>query len=125
MSLLVRPAGDPLALVPSIQRQVRELERTLPVYKIATMDQLLADSLERRRISMLLLAALAGVALLLSAIGIYGVVAYSVGQRTSEIRIRMAFGAEANDARRMVLRHAMRPVLAGNAAGPLCLSARH
>jgi putative ABC transport system permease protein len=71
---------------------------------------------------MLLLAALAGVALLLSAIGIYGVVAYSVGQRTSEIGIRMALGAEARDVRRLVLRQAMRPVLAGIAIG-LLLSA--
>ena len=122
MSLIVRTAGDPFAIIPAIQRQVRELDRNLPVYKIATMDQLLADSLERRRISMLLLAALAGVALLLSAIGIYGVVAYSVGQRTSEIGIRMALGAEANDVRRMVLRQAMRPVVAGIAIG-LLLSA--
>jgi putative ABC transport system permease protein len=122
MSLIVRTAGDPLGLVSSIQRQVRELDRNLPVYKIATMEQLLADSLERRRISMLLLAALAGVALLLSGIGIYGVVAYSVGQRTSEIGIRMALGAEARDVRRMVLRQAMRPVMAGIVIG-LLLSA--
>jgi ABC-type antimicrobial peptide transport system permease subunit len=101
---------------------VRELDRNLPVYKIATMEQLLADSLERRRISMLLLAALAGVALLLSAIGIYGVVAYSVGQRTSEIGIRMALGAEARDVRRMVLRQAVRPVMTGIGVG-LLLSA--
>jgi predicted permease len=122
MSLIVRTAGDPLGLIPAIQRQVRELDRNLPVYKIATMEQLLADSLERRRISMLLLAALAGVALLLSAIGIYGVVAYSVGQRTSEIGIRMALGAEARDVRRMVLRQAVRPVMTGIGVG-LLLSA--
>jgi putative ABC transport system permease protein len=122
MSLMVRTAGDPLGLVASIQRQVRELDHNLPVYKIATMEQLLADSLERRRISMLVLAALAGVALLLSAIGIYGVVAYSVGQRTSEIGIRMALGAQAGDVLRMVLRQAMRPVMAGIAIG-LLLSA--
>jgi putative ABC transport system permease protein len=122
MSLMVRTAGDPLGLVASIQRQVRELDHNLPVYKIATMEQLLADSLARRRISMLLLAALAGVALLLSAIGIYGVVAYSVGQRTSEIGIRMALGAEGGDVLRMVLRQAMRPVMTGIAIG-LLLSA--
>jgi len=123
MTLIVRTAGDPLGLVTSIQRKVRELDRNLPVYKIATMEQLLADSLERRRVSMLLLAALAGVALLLSAIGIYGVVAYSVGQRTSEIGIRIALGAEANDVRRMVLRQAMRPVMAGIAIGLLLAAA--
>jgi len=122
MSLIVRTAADPLGLVTSIQRQVRELDRNLPVYKIATMEQLLANSLERRRISMLLLAALASVALLLSGIGIYGVVAYSVGQRTSEIGIRMALGAEARDVRWMVLQQAMRPVMAGIAIG-LLLSA--
>ncbi|MBZ5592645.1 MAG: ABC transporter permease [Acidobacteriia bacterium] len=119
MTLIVRTAGDPMRIIPAIQREVRALDRNLPVYKIATMDDLLADSLQRRRISMLMLAILAGVALLLSAIGIYGVVAYSVSRRTAEIGIRMALGAEAGDVLRMVLRQAMRPVIAGIVIGLL------
>jgi predicted permease len=117
MSLIVRTAGDPLHIIPAIQQQVRALDRNLPVYKIASMDDLLAGSLERRRISMLMLAILAGVALLLSAIGIYGVVGYSVGRRTSEIGVRMAMGAEAGDVLRMVLQQAIRPVITGIAIG--------
>jgi len=83
------------------------------------MEELLANSLERRRVSMAMLAILAGVALLLAAIGIYGVVAYSVGRRTAEIGIRMALGAERGDVLRMVLRQAMRPVIAGIVIGLL------
>jgi len=117
MSLIVRTAGDPLRIIPAIHEEVRGLDRNLPVYKIATMDELLANSLERRRVSMVMLGILAGVALLLSAIGIYGVVAYSVGRRTSEIGVRMALGAEAGDVLRMVLQQAVRPVITGIATG--------
>ena len=117
MTLIVRTTGDPFNIVPAIQKYVRELDRNLPVYKIATMEQLLADSLVRQRLSMLLLGILAGVALLLSAIGIYGVVAYSVSRRTSEIGLRMALGAEEGDVQRMVLYQAIRPVIAGIAIG--------
>jgi putative ABC transport system permease protein len=119
MTLMVRTTGDPFHTVPAIQKCVRELDRNLPVYKIAAMEQLLADSVVRQRLSMLLLAILAGVALLLSAIGIYGVVAYSVSQRTAEIGIRMALGAEQGDVQRMVLYQALRPVMAGILLGLL------
>ena len=119
MSLIIRTAGDPEGMTPAVQREVRALDRNLPVYKIATMEELLANSLERRRVSMALLAILAGVALLLGAIGIYGVVAYSVGRRTAEIGIRMALGAAAGDVLRMVLLQAVRPVLAGIVTGLL------
>ncbi len=117
MNVVVRTTNDPLSVVSGIQAQVGDLDRNLPVYKIASMEQVLADSLARRRLSMLLLAILAGFALLLSAVGIYGVVAYSVSQRTAEIGIRMALGAESGNVQRMVLRQALRPVLAGLAIG--------
>jgi putative ABC transport system permease protein len=117
MNLVVRTAGDPLALVSAIQQRVRDLDRNLPVYKIATMERNLSDSLMRRRFSMLLLAALAGFALCLAALGVYSVISYSVNRRTREIGIRMALGAHPAGVQKLIVRQGLRPVLAGLAAG--------
>src|SRR5208283_2851353 len=76
MALVIKTAGDPLTLAPSIQRQVLAVDPDQPVYKVATMQQLMADSVARRRLSMLLLAVFAATALLLAAVGIYGIIAY-------------------------------------------------
>ncbi|MGA2134959.1 MAG: ABC transporter permease [Bryobacteraceae bacterium] len=117
MNLVVRTAGDPLALVPALQQRVHTLDRNLPVYKIATMEQNLSDSLMRRRFSMALLAVLAGFALCLAGMGVYGVISYAVNQRVREIGIRVALGAESGRVERLILVQGMRPVLAGLAAG--------
>ncbi len=119
MNIVVRTNGDPLRIVSGIQACVHQLDRNLPVYRIATMEELLANSLAQRRLVMLLLALLAGFALLLSAVGIYGIVSFEVSQRTAEIGIRMALGAEAWNVRRMLLRQALGPVIAGMAIGLL------
>ncbi len=117
MALVIKTAGDPLALAPSIQRQVLAVDPDQPVYKVATMQQLMADSVARRRLSMLLLAVFAGAALLLAAVGIYGIIAYTVAQRLHEMGIRMALGASRFDLIRLVLAQSLRTALTGIAVG--------
>jgi putative ABC transport system permease protein len=117
MTLTVRTASDPAAFAPLIEREVRALDKDQPVADVRTMDQWVARNLSQARFSSTLLTAFAALALLLSAIGIYGVMSYSVSQRTSEIGIRLALGAEAGDILGMIVGHAVRLAGIGLAIG--------
>jgi putative ABC transport system permease protein len=117
MTVLVRAAKSPQSLVGPIRESVAQLDQEQPIAKIATMDQLVGDSLARSRFTTLLLSCFATVALLLACIGIYGVMAYSVAQRTQEIGIRIALGAQRADVLRMVLRQGFRLSAIGLALG--------
>jgi len=117
MSLVVRTAGDPDALADRVVQSIRSVDPTQPVFGVKSMTRLLANAEAERRFSLLLLSLFAAIALLLSSLGIYGVMAYSTSQRRHEIGIRMALGAATPDVLRLVLQQGMRLVLLGLAIG--------
>ena len=119
MTVVVRTATSPLALVSSLRDALKQLDSELPMSNITTMDDLLSDSLSRARFTMRILGVFAAIALLLAAVGIYGVIAFGVTQRTQEIGIRTALGAQPRDVLSMVLGEGLRLTLAGVALGIL------
>lgn len=111
---------DAAVLVPGVRGVLRELDPSVPIYDVATLQDLLARSFAQRRFVMTLLGGFAGLALLLASVGLYGVVSYTVAQRTREVGLRMALGAAPSDIVRLVLGSGARTVVGGLAAGLAC-----
>jgi putative ABC transport system permease protein len=117
MTLFVRTNGNPTDLAQALRAEVFAIDRNQPVYNMKTLDQRVVETIALSRSLMLLFSGFALLALVLACVGIYGVVSYSVNQRTREIGIRMALGARAVDVLRLVLRNGMTLVIAGVAIG--------
>lgn len=117
MFIVVRSANDPRSIVEAARRQIAALDKNEPIYHVETLDQYRAQSVVLPRLVTLLLSGFAGLALLLACLGVYGVISYIVAQRTREVGIRMALGAEKGDVLRMILAEGLRPALIGVAIG--------
>jgi putative ABC transport system permease protein len=116
-SLVLRTASDPLGLAAAVRAQVWALDGDQPVAEVATLEQALSESFQEPRLQAVLLSAFAALALILALVGIYGVVSYTLRQRTHEIGVRMALGAESAHILRMVIKEALALTLVGLAVG--------
>jgi predicted permease len=117
LTLVVRASGDPAALTASVKKAVWSFDHNLPISDVFTMDGVVADANAEPRFEMLLLGVFAAIALVLAAVGIYGVMSYAVSRRTHEIGIRISLGASRADVLRVVVRQGMAQALAGTGAG--------
>jgi putative ABC transport system permease protein len=119
MTVIVKGSSDPNQLLSSVRAAVREIDPDQPIYNPRTMYEIRAESVQAERLNLTLLSIFAGIALVLAIVGIYGVMSYSVTQRTHEIGIRMAIGARPRDVFAMILGHGMKLALIGVAIGLL------
>jgi putative ABC transport system permease protein len=117
MSLVVRSVGEPAGVVAGIRQAVNEVDKSVPVSNFETMDHIVSESVTQPRFNLFLLGLFSVIALLLSAAGIYGVTAYMVTQRTHELGIRLALGAQVGDVLRMILGQGMAVILVGVVIG--------
>jgi putative ABC transport system permease protein len=117
LTVIIKGASDPNLLISSARNAVKEIDPDQPIYSPRTMSDIRAESVESERFTLTLLSLFAGIALVLAIVGIYGVMSYSVTQRTHEIGIRMAIGARPLDVFKMVLGHGMKLALIGIGLG--------
>lgn len=117
LALVARTSVDPSSLSKALQREVQAVDPELPVFSIKPMEEMMASAMAQRQFSMMLFGVFAALALLLAAVGIYGVMAYTVAQRTHEVGIRIALGARTADVLKMVVGQATRLALIGVALG--------
>ncbi|HWO00191.1 MAG TPA: ABC transporter permease [Blastocatellia bacterium] len=115
--LVVRTTGEPASVASAVRGAIQEVDRELPIFRVSTMERMVADSMAQRRFAMTLLGVFAIVALILASVGLYGVMSYSVTHRTNEIGIRMALGAQVTDVLAMVVGQGMKLSLAGVGIG--------
>jgi predicted permease len=118
-SVLIRTKGDPLSLAGAARTEIRALDPTIPIAALRTMEDVMSGSVARPRFLTLVMTLFSGLSLLLAALGIYGVISYAVAQRTAELGIRMALGAQAGQVLRLVCASGLRMALAGTVAGAL------
>jgi putative ABC transport system permease protein len=117
MTVIVRTTTEPLSIIPELRQAVLAIDPGQPISNISTMEKIVSDSISRPRLNMFLMGLFGALALILASVGIYGLLSYSVTQRTQEMGIRMALGAQVTDVLKLVLRQGMTLALIGEALG--------